>query len=352
LAQAVTFDDFTPLTVGCVAVIDLNGFDLRARVIISTGQRLTIDDTSSAGNGTLTARSVVSGQPGIRTAGAALLVVGGRVTATSGDAGIGGTSSGSGGSGVVTVSGGTVNATGGFNAAGIGGGGGTGAGAVVTVSGGTVTAQGGFTAVGGGQFGSFGSLVVEDEGRLRLTAGELVVPSGGPDEVEITVGHGGQILGRANDPTDGAQIVGDGSIANDGVIALNADLVTGEGVRVSGDHYRVSFETDGGNPAPDEVVVCAPSFDTGFRDFPADPIRDDDRFQGWFDQRGGVGTPITSDGGLPGSSDGQPVEIVASADWVGQPDAATSTIAADPTSLIADGTSTATVTGTSTRPGR
>ncbi len=95
--------------------------------------------------------------------GGTVIINGGTVTATGGKmgAGIGGGYRGNGGS--VTITGGTVNATGGHDAAGIGGGYGENGGSVI-ITGGTVTATGGDDAagIGGGKWGEGGTLTVEN----------------------------------------------------------------------------------------------------------------------------------------------------------------------------------------------
>ena len=94
--------------------------------------------------------------------GGTVIITGGTVTATGGSygAGIGGGSRGSGGT--ITITGGTVTAKGGGYAAGIGGGDGGGSGGTVTITGGTVTAKGGGYAagIGGGYYGSGGTVTI------------------------------------------------------------------------------------------------------------------------------------------------------------------------------------------------
>ena len=332
------------LTVGCVAVLDLNGHDLMvANVVIAFGEQLTIRD--SDGGGTLTADSSDSYRAGIRTSSATLIIESGTVKATGRNdmAGIGGDIGGSGGT--VMIAGGTVHATGGNGAAGIGGGwDGNGGGAVDVGSGAVVIATGGYTAIGGGQGSPFGSLTVA--GTLHLPSGSLVVPLSGSAASEITIEDGGRILGGTGNLTVGADFVGDGRIANGGVIALDAAHVTSDHVEVTGHHYDVAFETDGGTPTPGNVTVFAPSFEDGERDFPADPTREGGlAFRGWTDKPGGTGHPITATSTLHGSSfNGVPAAITAYAHWVPAADVTTSTITADPTSITANGNSTSTIT--------
>ncbi|MCC5950275.1 MAG: hypothetical protein JJT89_17625 [Nitriliruptoraceae bacterium] len=240
-------------------------------------------------------------------------ISGGTITATGegSAAGIGGSLDGAGGP--VSITGGTVTASGAADAAGIGGGG-NGAGGTVQIGvGAVVIATGGHTAIGAGQHGpSFGSLTVA--GVLHLPAGDLVLPSGSA----VTIGATGRILGApAGDLTVGADVVGDGHIANGGVIALDATHVTGDDVTVSGHHYAVAFEADTGGPDPDEVTVFAPSFDAGERTFPTAPTRDGDEvFIGWRTEAVGAGDAFTTTSVLPGdSADGTPVRVTAVAYW-------------------------------------
>lgn len=76
--------------------------------------------------------------------------------------------------GNITINGGTITATGGINAAGIGSGQGNitnGSCGIITINGGTVTARGGLGAagIGGGQYGRYGSIVISN-GITSVTA--------------------------------------------------------------------------------------------------------------------------------------------------------------------------------------
>jgi len=276
----------------------------------AAGATVTIEDGTVTATGGDEAAGIGGG------AGGDVTIEGGTVTATGGlwGAGIGGGDQGDGGR--VTITAGTVTATGGDYGAGIGGGGPIndigGVGGVVTIGvGAVVTASGGHTAVGGG-LGSevFGSLVVT--GTLHLPTGALKVPT---DRV-ITVNTGGRILGSVATPTVGAAIVGGGTIVNNGVIGLAAARVTGNGVTVTGNHYRVSFDAQDGTPDGQQVVVFADSFDSGLRDFADDPTRDGDRFFGWRTEPDCSGEAFALDSVLPGSSaDGVPVAVIAYAQW-------------------------------------
>ena len=341
LTERIDAPDGT-LTIDCVAELDLNSNELIVRdVVINYGQNLTIKDGAGAGSVTADA-SGSSNVPGIRTSGANLFIQGGTVTAFGGEnaAGIGGGYEGS--SGYTAISGGTVKATGGSDGAGIGGGHFASSAAVV-ISGGTVdalggsraagigggymgdggmvevgsaavvTAAGGYTAIGSGA-GSNWQGALEVAGTVHLPDGKLVIPAG----AEILVTNSGQLLGGANDYTSGASIVGTGSIANHGVIALAAANVLGDGVSdgvtVSGNHHEVTFDADGGTPALREVTVFASTFKTGYRDVPIEPTRGDDEFGGWTNQ---FDDPFTVASTLPGGPavDGVAVTMTATAQW-------------------------------------
>ena len=82
------------LTIGCAAELDLHGQVLNVRdVVITGGHQLTIKDDSSDGDGSLTANASSSHHTaGIRTNDATLVIEGGTVLASGGwrAAGIGG----------------------------------------------------------------------------------------------------------------------------------------------------------------------------------------------------------------------------------------------------------------------
>ncbi len=111
--------------------------------------------------------------------GGAITITGGTVIASNnyGAAGIGGGFADSGGGcggGTITISGGSVTASGGSGlGAGIGGGGNGGSGGTITISGGTVTATGGGSGaagIGGGEQGAGGTVVITG-GSVKAVAG-------------------------------------------------------------------------------------------------------------------------------------------------------------------------------------
>jgi uncharacterized repeat protein (TIGR02543 family) len=158
------------LPAGADVTLDLNGHSLSvdatsagglAGINVPTGRSLTITDTSASGAGHLVAR-------------------GGLTTLSNGGAGIGGNASQAGGS--VTIEAGTVDAFGGYQAAGIGGA--NFQGGSFTMTGGTLNAVGGVdgAGIGGGWSGGGGTVVI---------TGGTVTATGNSDAAGIGGGNGG-----------------------------------------------------------------------------------------------------------------------------------------------------------------
>lgn len=145
---------------------------------------LIIDKVGTNGNGILLVDGVTSSNAGIGGENGAcgtVTINGGKVTVTGGynGAGIGGGSYGDGGT--ITIKGGTVTAKGGMNAAGIGGGY-HGVGGTVTINGGTVTATGdeGVAGIGRGRSGA-------SDGTLKIGTGmALYGDSTSPAQTKIS----------------------------------------------------------------------------------------------------------------------------------------------------------------------
>ena len=192
---------------------------------ISTGT-LTLKDDKEAGSGSLKAEGgdcsagIGSGKcyNGECYNGENITITGGTVTATGGEggAGIGG---GDGGAAEnITITGGTVTAAGGYYGAGIGGGSG-GSGKNITITGGTVNAAGGWGGAGiggggwvsgGGGLGSGGgvnasgsNVTVSGAAQVTATAGK----SDGYYGAGATIGSGGNETG--GQPVDGEEIQAD-----------------------------------------------------------------------------------------------------------------------------------------------
>ena len=138
----------------------------------STGKLTLKDDNNEAGSLTATGGASAAGiGGGFQGKGENITITGGTVDATGGygSAGIGG---GNGGVGKnITITGGTVTAAGGFGNAGIGGGNGS-DGENITITGGSVTATGGEFAAGiGGSNGGSGNNITIKGGTVTATGG-------------------------------------------------------------------------------------------------------------------------------------------------------------------------------------
>ena len=161
----------------------------------------------------------------------------GSLTATGGAsaAGIGGDWKGSGEN--ITITGGTVDATGGYGSAGIGGGK-EGKGENITITGGTVTATGGSdgAGIGGGMMGS-GENITITGGTVNATSGESGAGIGGGNDgvgenititggtVEATGYFGGAGIGGGNSDSDGENI----TITGGSVTASGGEWAAGIG---------------------------------------------------------------------------------------------------------------------------
>ena len=195
------------------------------------------DNHLTGGNG----GSSSYGGDGITSSGS-LTISGGTVTATGGDS----TSSvGSGGSGIfssggVTISGGTVNATGGSSGSDSGDG--------VTVSGGTVTANGGDSKDGDGGSGGYGissSGVAISGGTVTANGGDGgsgsgshggngIYSSGG-----VTISSGSTVTANGGDGEDGS---GGRGITSNGGVTISGGTVTATGGKSGSGDY-----SNGGN---------------------------------------------------------------------------------------------------------
>ena len=185
----------------------------------------------------------------------------------------------------ITINAGDVTATGGVQAAGIGGSIYAHASTPLTIGEhAVVTASGGTTAIGNGS-GAFGPLEVA--GTLHVPSGVFIIPNANPTAPEVVITSTGKLLGTVDDPTTGATISGAGQIANGGVIALDATLV---GVTVTDNNYAVGFERQ--DAATETVRVFGPRFDGSYRSVPAAGTH-----RGWNTSADGSGawfTPTTA----------------------------------------------------------
>ena len=269
LGEDIT-DITTQLTVERDVTLDLNGHHLDIAldadagnsangIKIASGVTLTIRDSSNPSTGKLTvtnhANNVITSNngAGINTTGGTLVIESGTVIATGGlrAAGIGGGYLG--GGGTVTINGGTVNATGVYLGAGIGGGA-SGTGGTVTISGGSVIATGGdFGAgIGGGYLGGGGTVTIN--GGMVSATGVYLGPgigggnSGGRGTLTIT---GGSVnannwdlacaaVPRASDgstqlyPATLTVMGADTAVANTALAETGHTILTGSGVYAYG----------------------------------------------------------------------------------------------------------------------
>ena len=200
----------------------------------STGTLTLKDDSKEAGSLTATGGNNAAGiGGGFQGNGENITITGGTVIATGGfsAAGIGG---GNGGVGKnITITGGTVTAAGGFGNAGIGGGNGS-DGENITITGGSVTATGGEFAAGiGGSNGGSGNNITITGGTVTATGGEGGAGIGGGAEGgggnNITI-KGGTVTatGGGNRGNSGAGI-GGGSSGSGENITINDGKVTATG---------------------------------------------------------------------------------------------------------------------------
>ena len=196
----------------------------------STGKLTLKDDNKEAGSLTATGGASAAGiGGGFRGNGENITITGGTVDATGGygSAGIGG---GNGGVGKnITITGGTVTAAGGFGNAGIGGGNGS-DGENITITGGSVTATGGEFAAGiGGSNGGSGNNITITGGTVTATGGEGGAGIGGGAEGgggnNITI-KGGTVNATG---TDGGAGIGGGENGNGEDITINGGKVNASG---------------------------------------------------------------------------------------------------------------------------
>ena len=200
----------------------------------STGKLTLKDDNKEAGSLTATGGASAAGIGGDwKGSGENITITGGTVDATGGygSAGIGGGKEGKGEN--ITITGGTVNATS-NDGAGIGGGNG-GVGKNITITGGTVTAAGGFGNAGiGGGNGSDGENITITGGSVTATGGEFGAGIGGGREgsgKNITI-TGGTVNTTGGD--NGGAGIGGGAEGGGG----NNITIKGGTVTATGGGYR------------------------------------------------------------------------------------------------------------------
>ncbi|MFC0334042.1 Ig-like domain-containing protein, partial [Paenibacillus sepulcri] len=246
LKEDITQADGTLIVpVGKELTLDLAGKELSITasagpaVQVEVGAAIIIEDTSEAESGRLIAVSTGSrnGAAGIggrisQSAGT-VTITGGTVEATgsSAGAGIGGGSNANGGP--VTITGGKVTARGGDYGAGIGGGyGGGGSGGSagpITITGGEVTATGGFEAagIGGGWRGSGNEITIEG-GTVTASGGDYGAGIGGGRDApntKVTI-NGGKVTAWGGNQAPG---IGGGANGSAGMITITDGEVKATG---------------------------------------------------------------------------------------------------------------------------
>ena len=226
----------------------------------STGTLTLKDDNKEAGS--LMATGGMSGAGiggGFQGNGENITITGGTVNTTGGEnggAGIGGGFQGNGEN--ITITGGTVNATGGGAGIGGGNGGDNGNGGVgnnITITGGTVTATGGFNAAGiGGGINGKGENITIKGGTVNATGGESGAGIGGGSN---NIGGGGNgknitITGGTVNAAGGVTAAGIGGGGNGGsgenitinggtVNATGGDVAAGIGGGVNGNGNNITI---------------------------------------------------------------------------------------------------------------
>ncbi len=220
-----------PIQITCEAGVTLTLEDVTIDVS-GTSNACALSFTGSGNTLILSGENALSSgrnEPGVRVeSGTALEIKGaGSVNATGGEwaAGIGGGNGDDGGT--ITIKGGTVTATGRFGA-GIGGGD-RGGGGTITIESGTVTATGGENSagIGGGPYEDGGTINISG-GTVTATGGDSAAGIGGGDE-----GDGGTITIESGDVTaTGGYLgagIGGGHLAYGGTITIESGTVTATG---------------------------------------------------------------------------------------------------------------------------
>lgn len=203
--------------------IDLDGHAVALEITrLAPGVTLTIDDSSPTATGTWTSRSTTDRAAGIRTTGATLQVVGGRVEGRggAGAAGVGGDASASGGH--LIVDGGSVSGSGEFGA-GIGGG--------LRGHGGTIELRSG-SAIGFSRFGAgVGGGELGDGAELAVVGGSITGTSTlGAGVGGGTLGAGGNISvsgGFISGMSDRGAAIGGGQSATGATLTVSAGRISG-----------------------------------------------------------------------------------------------------------------------------
>lgn len=239
--------------------LDLAGHHLRIYVKVNASDGINIadgvffriKDSSDHSTGKLTVINYYGGPGIIISSSGELIIESGTVDVTGSDgAAIGGVNNGS--VGKITITGGTVKATGGKNSAGIGGGSGSNGGTVI-IKGGTVIADGGTgsAGIGGGYGGAGGTVIIE---------GGTVTANGNGQGAGIGGGYGGAggtvtITGgsvTATGGTNGAGIGGGAGGAGATVTITGGTVIANGGSQTGGGQIA---SIGGGSGAADKGIL-------------------------------------------------------------------------------------------------
>ncbi|WP_166996842.1 InlB B-repeat-containing protein [Paramicrobacterium fandaimingii] len=213
LGGNITADEDVPLVVpdGATVTLDLNGYSLTttgatssAGITVERGSTLAIQDSGTGGTITATGGALAPGLGGADSSdGGTIKIAGGIVIATGGfdGAGIGGGYEGT--AGTTTIAGGTITATGGFDAAGIGGGY-YGTAGTTAITGGTVIATGGESGagIGGGYHNTSSGTITITGGTVTATGGDGSAGIGGGyigDGAAVSIGAGADVTASSSD---------------------------------------------------------------------------------------------------------------------------------------------------------
>lgn len=311
------------LLVGGSAVIDLNGHDLTVQggntlpgIQVPNGAHLTIKDSlgggvlsstggeQSAGIGSALGADVDSSNPGLVeiqsgtvvanagiwfgaagiggsgwSGGPAVSISGGTVTATGGEAGAGIGSGYNRAAAAISISGGTVTAVAGSGASAIGGPR-QGSNTSTTISGGTVTVHGSDASVFGAGLDSGDSSYVF--GTVAITGGTVIIPEDSFLEIPT-----GKVVSNAGVIDNRGVIGGEGAVANSGSIIGSGTVQ----LPVSGHNYIVSYNPINGSVDAASVAIRSGSFFDAGRSLPQ-PTHPSLPFTGWITALDGTGTRI------------------------------------------------------------
>lgn len=274
--------------------LDLNGHTLSITDPAANDAAVSVPATSSltiiaTGGGTLNAAGgwYAAGIGGdYLEDGGTVTITGGTINATGNDGGAGIGAGFEGDGGTVTITGGTINATGSTGGAGIGGGEYGNDGGTTTIDGGTITATGGLFAagIGGGRWGNGGTVTING-GTITATGGQDGAGIGGGNNgtagtLEI---HGNPWVGAATSGIDGSS-GGPGSTISNPTTPAGVGYSADGSIVGGGGRIEISFFTFhliSFDSADGTAIPDQPVTDGDTLTPPADPTRAGYQFTGW-----------------------------------------------------------------------